>query len=279
MTARNACGSSDGVVGQLRAADRARTDVHRGVLKTPDTDRPEDPEVIGRFQAALSTFGERFPEAGGIVQVLIDEDEDAESIVAKLASVQGADTPEQADAREDAINGVRQGRHPVAFLAGLVGRGTAETIIKETAHIHWRSSTATRTKQRSRPPAQLSIRRRRVGTKRRWCRLPSLPENTGSGSAASSPDLFSVARSETASTEASATRMGGEHVERCRSCPTAHLVSSRRIPIPSRLSGMSNVPQRKLPPCSLWFLIRIWAATGSHKRFPSKGYRVPPLLP
>jgi len=65
--------------------------------------------------------------------VQVGDDEDPESIVAKLAAAQQADTQEHADAREDAINGVRQGRFPIAFLAGLVARSTADAIVRNGA--------------------------------------------------------------------------------------------------------------------------------------------------
>lgn len=104
------------------------------VLATPDDQRPQDETLIARFQDAIRTFSERFPESNAIRAINIDEDEDGEAIVAKLAEVQGADDQEAVDARQDAIDGVRAGRYPVAFLAAMVGRSTAETIIRNGAH-------------------------------------------------------------------------------------------------------------------------------------------------
>ena len=105
-----------------------------GVLRTPAADRPDDAGIVARFQAAISTFEERFPRATGITKITIDPDDDAEVIVEKLAALQRRDTQEEADARQDALDGVRQGRVPIAFLAAMVGRGTAETIIRNGAH-------------------------------------------------------------------------------------------------------------------------------------------------
>jgi tetratricopeptide (TPR) repeat protein len=105
-----------------------------GVLKTPSTDRPDDPEVIARFQDAISTFEDRFPGAGGLTKVQIDDADDGEAIIEKLAAIQPTGTQEEANARQDAIDGVRQGRVPIAFLAAMVGRSTAETIIRNGAH-------------------------------------------------------------------------------------------------------------------------------------------------
>jgi tetratricopeptide (TPR) repeat protein len=105
-----------------------------GVLKTPAGDRPDDPEVIGRFQKAISTFEERFPGAGGLTSVQIDPEDDGAALIEKLSAAQPPGTQEQADARQDAIDGVRQGRVPIGFLAAMVGRGTAETIVRNGAH-------------------------------------------------------------------------------------------------------------------------------------------------
>src|SRR4051794_16155914 len=66
--------------------------------------------------------------------IAIDPDEGAEDLVEKLAAAQPKTTQEQADARQDFIDGVRLGRIPVALLAAMVGRGTAETILRNGAH-------------------------------------------------------------------------------------------------------------------------------------------------
>jgi len=106
-----------------------------GVLKTPEPDRGEDnPEVISRFQEALSTFEERFPDARGLKKVQVDPDEDPAVLIEKLKAVQEPDTQEQVDARQDAIDGVRQGRLPVAYLAAMVGRETVEILVRNMAH-------------------------------------------------------------------------------------------------------------------------------------------------
>jgi tetratricopeptide (TPR) repeat protein len=106
-----------------------------GVLKTPEAERgDDDPEVISRFQEALSTFEERFPDAGGLKKVQVDPSEDPAVLIEKLKAVQEPDTQEQVDARQDAIDGVRQGRLPVAYLAAMVGRGTVETLVRNMAH-------------------------------------------------------------------------------------------------------------------------------------------------
>jgi tetratricopeptide (TPR) repeat protein len=106
-----------------------------GVLKTPEPERGhDDPEVISRFQEALATFEERFPDAGGFKKVQVDADEDPAVLIEKLKAVQEPDTQQQADARQDAIDGVRQGRLPLAYLAAMVGRGTVEILVRNMAH-------------------------------------------------------------------------------------------------------------------------------------------------
>ena len=106
-----------------------------GVLKTSQPDRgDDDPEVISRFQEAMTTFEERFPDAVGLQKITIGDEEDGAAIVEKLAAIQQAETQEQVDARQDALDGLRQGRVPVALVAAMVGRGSAETLVRNGAH-------------------------------------------------------------------------------------------------------------------------------------------------
>lgn len=106
-----------------------------GVLKTPPADRgDDDPEVISRFQEAMTTFEERFPEAGGLQKFTVDPEADGAALIEQMAAIQRPETQEQVDARQDAIDGLRQGRVLVAFVAGMVGRGTAEILVRNGAH-------------------------------------------------------------------------------------------------------------------------------------------------
>jgi tetratricopeptide (TPR) repeat protein len=105
-----------------------------GVLQTPNDQRPRDEALVARFQEAISTFEERFPESGAMTTITVDPDDDGEAIIKKLAAIQRAEDPEVIDGRQEAIDGVRQGRFPVGFLAAMVGRGTAETIVRTGAH-------------------------------------------------------------------------------------------------------------------------------------------------
>ena len=106
-----------------------------GVLKTPEPERGhDDPEVISRFQEALSTFEQRFPDAGGLKKIQVDADEDPAVLIEKLKAAQEPETQEHVDARQDAIDGVRQGRLPIAYLAAMVGRGTVEILVRNMAH-------------------------------------------------------------------------------------------------------------------------------------------------
>ena len=103
------------------------------VLTAPESDRPDDPEVVARFQDAIGHFEERYPGAGAVKAIAIPEDADGAAIIDLLAAAQPEQTEEQANIRQDAIDGVRQGRTPIAFLAGIVGRTTAETVVRNGA--------------------------------------------------------------------------------------------------------------------------------------------------
>jgi hypothetical protein len=106
-----------------------------GVLKTPSTDRGEDdPEVIARFQESMTTFEERFPESDSLKALSVDPEADGADLIDRLAAMQGPTSQEQADARQDALDGLRQGRVAVAFVAAMVGRGTVETLLRNGAH-------------------------------------------------------------------------------------------------------------------------------------------------
>lgn len=106
-----------------------------GVLKTPSSDRgDDDPEVIARLQESMTTFEERFPASGSLKTITVDPEEGGAELIEKLAAVQQPSTQEQVDARQDAFDGLRQGRTPVAFVAAMVNRGTAETLVRNGAH-------------------------------------------------------------------------------------------------------------------------------------------------
>jgi hypothetical protein len=102
-------------------------------LKTEEADREGIQDIVSRFQEAMLTFEERFPDSGSLVSIKIDPDEDGESIAQKIAAVQGPESSEREEQVREAIDGVSQGRMPVSLLAGLVGRGTAEVLIKNGA--------------------------------------------------------------------------------------------------------------------------------------------------
>jgi predicted nucleic acid-binding protein len=106
-----------------------------GVLKTPSSDRGEDDaEVVARFQEAMVTFEERFPKSDAVKAIPVASEDDGAALIEKMAALQRGETQEQVDARQDALDGLRQGRVPVAFVAGIVGRGTVETVIRNGSH-------------------------------------------------------------------------------------------------------------------------------------------------
>ena len=105
------------------------------VLHTPPADRgDDDPEVIARFQEALSTFEERFPDAGGLQKITVDPDADPAAFLAKLAAAHPTETQEQIDARQEALDGFARGAVPAAFVAAMVGRGTTEMLVRNLAY-------------------------------------------------------------------------------------------------------------------------------------------------
>jgi predicted nucleic acid-binding protein/tetratricopeptide (TPR) repeat protein len=104
------------------------------VLTAPSEERSDEEDIKARFQAALLTFEERFPDSGVIHSISVGEDDSGEALIEKLAAVHPGTTQEQAEARQEFIDGVRAGRLPVSMLAAMVGRGTAETILRNGAH-------------------------------------------------------------------------------------------------------------------------------------------------
>lgn len=105
-----------------------------GVLATPPTERgDENPAVIERFQESLSTFGERFPDSTAIKQFTFDDDEDGAAILDRLAAESEPTRQETVDLVEESIDGVRQGRTAMSFVAGLVSKSTAETLVRNGA--------------------------------------------------------------------------------------------------------------------------------------------------
>lgn len=104
------------------------------VLTAPSEERGDEDEIKARFQEALSTFEERFPDSGVFRSISVSEDDSGEELIEKIAAVHPGTTQEQADARQEFLDGVRAGRLPVSMLAAMVGRGTAETILRNGAH-------------------------------------------------------------------------------------------------------------------------------------------------
>jgi tetratricopeptide (TPR) repeat protein len=106
-----------------------------GVQSTPPSERgADDPDVISRFQDALSTFEDRFPQSDFIKKFTFAEDDDGATMLEQMAAAQGPTSQETIDAVEDAVVGVRQARTPIAFVAALVGKSTTETLIRNGAH-------------------------------------------------------------------------------------------------------------------------------------------------
>jgi len=103
-----------------------------GVMGTPEDERDDD-EVIPRFQEALETFEERFPDSDAMRKISVDENESAEHLLDKIVAAQPKTTREQQDAFDEFYDGVRLGALPVAFLAALAGRGTVDTIMRNGA--------------------------------------------------------------------------------------------------------------------------------------------------
>jgi predicted nucleic acid-binding protein len=104
------------------------------VLTAPAEQRGDEEDIKARFQEALSTFQERFPDSNAIRSIAVGEYDTGEELIEKITEVHPGTTQEQADARQEFIDGVRAGRLPVSMLAAMVGRGTAETILRNGAH-------------------------------------------------------------------------------------------------------------------------------------------------
>jgi tetratricopeptide (TPR) repeat protein len=102
------------------------------VMTTPAAERgEEDPEVVARFQAAFEASVDRSPES--VTKIKFDED-DPDAFFESLREAAPPPSPAQAHALDNLLSGVRQGRTPIAFLAGHVGRGTIDVLVHNQAH-------------------------------------------------------------------------------------------------------------------------------------------------
>jgi len=103
------------------------------VLSAELHERDRSPEVIARFQDAISKFNERFANSNTITKVTVDDDDDGDTILAKITAVQGREKQEHVNLLEEHLVRLRQGKAAVAQIAALAGRGTVETLIRNQA--------------------------------------------------------------------------------------------------------------------------------------------------